>query len=155
MDISNAEYAVLDMKLDLTDKSGIADVMLRFIGKDENGCDVIYEGIAAVTLGQYYRLYFDLTEYKTVCKSNVQRVSVWVKPHKDSDNGEYKLLVNGISLIEAGGGTSFGSVVKTVIIVTIVIVTLAAAAYGIMYLRAYIIYKRKKKKLEEKRRKIK
>lgn len=155
MDISNAEYAVLDMKLDMADKSGVADVMLRFIGKDENGVDVIYEGIAAVTLGQYYRLYFDLTEYKTVCKNNVQRVSVWVKPHKDSDNGEYKLLVNGISLIESGGGTSFGSVVKTVIIVTIVIVTLAAAAYGIMYLRAYIIYKRKKKKLEEKRRKVK
>ena len=155
MDISNAEYAVLDMKLDMADKSGIADVMLRLIGKDENGCDVIYEGIAAVTLGQYYRLYFDLTEYKTVCKNNVQRLSVWVKPHKDSDNGEYKLLVNGISLIESGGGTSFGSVVKTVIIVTIVIVTLAAAAYGIMYLRAYIIYKRKKKKLEEKRRKVK
>lgn len=155
MDISNAEYAVLDMKLDMADKSGIADVMLRLIGKDENGCDVIYEGIAAVTLGQYYRLYFDLTEYKTVCKNNVQRLSVWVKPHKDSDNGEYKLLVNGISLIESGGGTSFGSVAKTVIIVTIVIVTLAAAAYGIMYLRAYIIYKRKKKKLEEKRRKVK
>ncbi len=154
-DISGAEYAVLDMKLDMADKSGVADVMLRFIGKDENGVDVIYEGIAAVTLGQYYRLYFDLTEYKSVCKQNVGRVSVWVKPHKDSDNGEYKLLVNGISLIEAGGGTSFGSVVKTVIIVTIVIVTLAAAAYGIMYLRAYIIYKRKKKKLEEKRRKIK
>jgi len=154
-DITRAEYAVLDMKLDdPAGKSGIADVMLRFTGETEDGGEAVYEGIAAVTLGQYYRLYFDVSEYRGVC-GKIGRVSVWVKPHRDAENGEYDLLINGISFTGTSGGKSNGSVAKTVIIVVIVVIVLAAAAYGIMYLRAYINYKNKKKKIEEKRKKAK
>ena len=153
-EITGAEYAVLDMKLDMAGKSGTADVMLRFFGENEEGAEAVYEGIAAVTLGQYYRLYFDVSEYKGVC-DKIKRASVWVKPHGDSENGAYDLLINGISFTGTSDGKSAGSVVKTVIIVIIVVVALAAAAYGIMYLRAYINYRKKKKKIEDKRRKIK
>ena len=153
-DLTGVEYAALDMKLDMGEKTGIADLMLRFYGEDESGAEAVYEGIAAVTLGQYYRLYFDVSEYRTVC-SKIKRVSVWVKPHKDSENGNYNMLINGISFTGADGGKSGGSVAKTIIIVVIVVVVLAAAAYGIMYLRAYINYRKKKKRIEEKRKKLK
>ena len=155
-DITGAEYAVLDMKLDSTSgKAGISDVMLRFTADTENGGEVVYEGIAAVTLGQYYRLYFDVSEYLSAA-NKIKRVSVWVKPHRDAENGDYKLLINGVSFTGMkGGSSSAGSVAKTVVIVIIIVVVLAAAAYGIMYLRAYINYKNKKKKIEEKRKKHK
>ena len=155
-DITGAEYAVLDMKLDSTSgKAGISDVMLRFTADTENGGEAVYEGIAAVTLGQYYRLYFDVSEYLSAA-NKIKRVSVWVKPHRDAENGDYKLLINGVSFTGMkGGSSSAGSVAKTVVIVIIIVVVLAAAAYGIMYLRAYINYKNKKKKIEEKRKKHK
>ena len=144
-----ATHAVADLRVD--GAAGIADVMLRLTGADGEGRPVVYEGTAAVTVGQYYRLYFDLGEFSGVCTGDVSRMSVWVKPHNGADNGEYTLLLNGVSVIGDGKGKS-GSVVKTVIIVIIVIVLIAAAAYGIMYLRALINYKKKKKRIEEKRR---
>lgn len=82
-------------------------------------------------------------------------MSVWVRPHNGSENGAYKLTVNGVSFMKPGSGVTAGSVIKTVIIVLICIVVLAAAAYGIMYLRGYILYRKKKKKIEAKRKKAK
>ena len=152
-DISGAEYAVLDMKLTPEGKSGTADLIFRVNGKNENGADAVYEGITSVTLGQYHRIYFDLTEFRGVCPDTANRISVWVKPHKDEDNGEYKLLINGISFAKPDRGAAAGSVAKTVIIVVICIIAVAAAAYAVMYFRAYFNYRKKKKKIEEKRRK--
>ncbi|MBO4423802.1 MAG: hypothetical protein J5879_10195 [Clostridia bacterium] len=154
-DLSGAGCAVLDMKLSQSGKSGTADLIFRLIGEDEDGREAVYEGGAAVVLDQYYRLYFDLNEYNDVIKGGVSRMSVWVRPHNGSENGAYKLTVNGVSFMKPGSGVTAGSVIKTVIIVLICIVVLAAAAYGIMYLRGYILYRKKKKKIEAKRKKAK
>ena len=151
-DLSGASAAVLDMKLESANASGIADVMFRLTGRDENGRGAVYEGSFSVTLGAYHRLYFDLTEYMKTCTGEISRVSVWVKPHGSTENGAYKLFINGISVIGSGKKTTAGSVVKTVVIIVISLVAVAAAAYGIMYLRALINYRKKKKKIEEKRR---
>ena len=152
-DVSKAEYAVLDMRAD-NGKEGVADVMLRLTGKNADGGQVVYEGVAAAAHGEYQRLYFNLTEFRSVCEK-ADRLSVWVKPHGSTENGEYKLLVNGVSTADRDKKATTGSVVRMVIIVVICIVALAAAAYGIMYLRAYINYRKKKKRIEEKRRKAK
>lgn len=152
-DISGAEYAVLDMKLSSDGKTGVSDVILRMNGRNENGADVVYEGIMSVTLGQYYRIYFDINEFRGVCDGGVSRISVWAKPHKEEDNGQYKLLINGISFAKHDSDAAAGSVAKTVIVIIVCVVLTAAAAYAVMYLRAYIIYRKKKKRIEEKRRK--
>lgn len=152
-DITDAEYAVLDMKLSSDGKTGVSDVMLRMTGKNENGADVIYEGVMSVTLGQYYRIYFDLAEFCGACKESVSRISVWAKPHKEEDNGQYKMSINGISFVKHDGDAAAGSVAKTIIVIIVCIILLAAAAYAVMYLRAYINYRKKKKRIEEKRRK--
>ena len=152
-DISGTEYAVLDMKVSSGEENGLADVVFRMTGKNENGADVVYEGISSVSLGQYYRLYFDVTEFCRSCPDTVGRVSVWVKPHKEEDGKEYDLLINGISFAKPDSDAKAGSIAKTVIIILIVTVVLAAAAYAIMYLRSVILYHNKKKKIEEKRRK--
>lgn len=154
-EIAGAEYAVLDMKLSSDEKTGVSDVILRMNGKDENGADAVYEGVTSVTLGQYYRIYFDLTEFKGVCPDKVSRISVWAKPHKEEDNGQYKMLINGISFAKHDSDAAAGSAAKTIIVVVVCIILLAAAAYAVMYLRAYIIYRKKKKRIEEKRRKNK
>ncbi|MBQ7699563.1 MAG: hypothetical protein IJT49_04380 [Clostridia bacterium] len=154
-DVADAEYAVLDMKLTSDDKTGVADVVLRLNGKNENGADAVYEGLTSVTFGQYYRIYFDLTEFRGVCKDSVYRISVWAKPHKEEDNGQYKMLINGVSFAKHDKDAAAGSVAKTIIVIIICIILLAAAAYAIMYLRAYIIYRKKKKRIEDKRRKNK
>lgn len=152
-DFTGAGYAVLDLKLAMGGISGTADVMLRLSGKSETGAEAVYEGSFTVTLGSYHRLYFDLSEYMKTCTGEVDRVSVWVKPHNNSENGAYKLLVNGISLIKENKKASVGSAVKTAVVIIISIAVIAAAAYGVMYLRAYVNYRKKKKKIEEKRRK--
>ena len=154
-DISGAEYAVLDIKLDSGGKTGVSDLILRMNGRTEDGADAVYEGVTSVTLGQYYRIYFDLTEFRGVCKESVSRISVWAKPHKDEDNGQYKMLINGISFATHDSDAAAGSVAKTIIVIVVCVILAAAAAYAIMYLRAYIIYRKKKKRIEEKRRKNK
>ena len=152
-DIGGAEYAVIDMKLEGSVKNGISDVMFVIKGRDGDGGKVVYEGISAAEMGQNYRIYFDISEFVSSCPDEAERISVWVKPHTDADNGEYKLFLNGVSFLKRDGKAKVGSVVKTVIIVLIIAAVTAAAAYGIMYLRAYIIYRKKKKKIEAKRRK--
>ena len=154
-DIAGAEYAVLDVKLTSEGKTGVSDLIFRLNGKNESGADAVYEGIMSVTLGEYYRIYFDLTEFRSVCKDSVYRISVWAKPHKEEDNGQYKMLVNGVSFAKHDTDAAAGSVARTVIVIVVCLVLLAAAAYAIMYLRAYIIYRKKKKRIEDKRRKNK
>ena len=150
-DVSGASHAVVDVMINST-SGGIADVMLRIKGSDAEGAETVYEGIAAVTVGQYYRLYFDLQEYMRSNAGKASSVSVWVKPHKGSENGEYTMLLNGVSVMREGGRAKAGTVFKTILIILISIAVIAAAAYGIMYLRALINYRKKKKRIEEKRR---
>ena len=152
-DVSGAEYAALDIKLESDGKTGVSDIVFRMTGKDENGADAVYEGSASVSAGQYYRIYFDIGKFRELSPDTVSHISVWAKPHKEDDNGEYKMTISGISFAKRDRDAAASSIAKAIIVILICVVSAAALAYAVMYLRSYIIYRKKKKRIEDKRRK--
>ena len=141
-DISGSGCALVDLQITPPGNVKATDVMLRLSGTAEDGTRTVYEGTAQITSDSYHRLYFNISEFSSAVKT-VDRISVWIKPHNDKENGEYILALHGISVTGKGQGAGAGAVLVPALIIAGAVAALIAAVYAVIFIKTRKQYKKR------------
>ena len=142
LNVSGNEYALADVQITPPENVKTTDLMIRFTGTAEDGTRTVYEGTAQITSDAYHRIYFDISEFSSNVKT-VERISVWVKPHNEKENGEYALTLHGVSVFHKTAAADTGAVLLPALIIAGAIVFLILIAYLIIFIKTRKQYKRR------------
>jgi hypothetical protein len=143
--LDGCEYALIDVKITAPENVKTTDLLLRITGKGEDGVTAVYEGTAQVSSDAYHRIYFDISAFSSSVEK-AERVSVWVRPHGESETGEYVLTVHDISVFHKTNRALSGEALVPALIIAGAVVLMLATAYAVIFIRTRKQYGKSVKK---------
>ena len=135
MPLDGVGYVSFDITPECPDGVEFVDVMCRMWGRDENGKSVVYEGISQIPSSGLTSLSYYVKDFVSVAKENTAGIKIWIRPHSDTDGGEYNMCISNVTFLSS----SFSFKILFLIIGIILIIG-AAGACGYFF-----IFKRTKK----------
>ena len=114
----------------------IISVKLKaYLGRDENGKSVVYEGVSQIPSEGCTTLSYYIKDFVSLTKENTDGMKIWIRPHSDKDGGEYNMCISNVSFLSSS--FSF-KILLTVLLVLLVAGAFAFAVY-------FFVFKRPKK----------
>ncbi len=133
--IDGAGYVSFDITPECPDGVELVDVMCRLWGRDENGKSIVYEGISQIPSEGCTTLSYYIKDFVSLTKENTDGMKIWIRPHSDTDGGEYNMCISNVSFLSSS--FSF-KILFTVLGVILLVAAVGAVGY-------FLIFKRTKK----------